>query len=857
MVRVSPAQTGYNAGEFSPRMTSRVDFNKYLLAAELIENIIPLPQGGLARRPGTRFIKEVKASGNYTILVPFVYSTIQAYAIEAGQNYFRFYRNQARMAVNDVTASITNGTFEANITSWTDLSTGAASILHGTIGSSSEGTFLAATKSTEAFGDLITDGLNIGMKFLNTSAGTVSSVKIDVAAVTASFDAVAAIYEDNAGVPGTQNGGDSDAVTLSSTGEKTFTWSASAPVLVAATNYWVVLTDSTGGGTGSITLNTASDQGSEFESGRHDTITSIDDQSGSFPSTDDWRIDINLDTASRGVLILRGASGETSIASQEVTITENTTTHVLGFEILGVQTDTVKLRIGTASGGTDVVNDRPVQPGFHRIAFTPGSSASVFIQFRNGDAKDVQVDTVSILDDVPIEIETPWASTDLDELHWAQSADEMFFFHPDYTPYKLQRRSHSDWALIKVNWQDGPYLDENDTTTTMTLSAATVGQGRTLTLSSAIGVNSQQGFLSTDVGRLVRFTNTGEPGWMIITAVASTLSATVDIFRAPGAATAVATWSLGAWSDTTGWPRSVAFFEQRIVAAATTEQPQTFWMSQSADLENMRPDSFVSSAIVVEDDDAIVYTIASEKVNAIQWLSPGDILVLGTTGGEWVARSSGAVITNTDIEVRRETAYGSSPVQPVRVGPAVLFIQTAERELREFVFEFSIDGFSAPDLTILSNHISQSGFKALAFAQQPDSVLWCLRRDGILAALTYKRDNQVAGWSRHILGGEFTSLTGNPVVESIISIPGADGAGQFENSKGRDEVWLIVKRTINSATVRYIEMFEQLFEGPIREDYTTDALYRAAVLKEQQEAYYADSLVTVDSPATIVSIVVT
>src|SRR3546814_14169468 len=57
--------------------------------------------------------------------------------------------------------------------------------------------------------------------------------------------------------------------------------------------------------------------------------------------------------------------------------------------------------------------------------------------------------------------------------------------------------------------------------------------------------------------------------------------------------------------------------------ANTRSQPQSFWMSQSADLENMRPDSFEENAIDVQDDDGLDFTIAADEVNAIRWMSPG------------------------------------------------------------------------------------------------------------------------------------------------------------------------------------------------------------------------------------------
>jgi len=115
--------------------------------------------------------------------------------------------------------------------------------------------------------------------------------------------------------------------------------------------------------------------------------------------------------------------------------------------------------------------------------------------------------------------------------------------------------------------------------------------------------------------------------------------------------------------------------------------------------------------------------------------------------------------------------------------------------------------------------------------------------------MTYRREEDVVGWARHIIGGTFAS--GNAVVESVATIPGADGSGQVQNSESRNEVWVTVKRTIDGATKRYVEVFEEHFEGPIREEYDTAADWVREMLQAQTDAYSVDSCITLDSPITI------
>ena len=131
-----------------------------------------------------------------------------------------------------------------------------------------------------------------------------------------------------------------------------------------------------------------------------------------------------------------------------------------------------------------------------------------------------------------------------------------------------------------------------------------------------------------------------------------------------------------------------------------------------------------------------------------------------------------------------------------------MFVQRAKRKVRELVYNYDTDGFIAPDLTILAEHISDSGITEMSYQQEPQSILWCVRTDGILIGLTYARNEQVVGWHRHIFGGVFGS--GNAVVESVATIPG---------DLNEDVTYVIVKRTINGATRRYVEYLQPVDYG--------------------------------------------
>ena len=662
MPQVQPLLPSFNSGELTPRLSARLDFVKYPAGLEICENLIPISEGGIFRRPSTRFVAELANSEVKGRLSRFQFNVEQAYILELGAEIMRFYRHQGQIVAPATDAVVTNGTFAANITGWDDLSLTGGSI---------------------------------------------------------AFD---------------------------------------------ATNEMLELTP----------------------------------------------------------------GGVIATAEQDITTTDTGVEHVLRFRIYGQPGDEIEFQVGASSGAADIFGPVKRSAGYHTIAFIPTASP-FYIQFSTVNVnKVVRIDDISLLSDTPVEITTPWFESYLYQVEGPQSADERYMFHAFRPPYKLQRYGHTSWSLVQIAWQDGPYLDINTTSTTMTPNA-TSGVAATVTASSTTGINDDRGFLSTDINRLIRINNGSAWGWGIITAVGSTTSVTVHIKKAFAATSGDTEWRLGAWSDTTGWPEHGTFFEQRLYVACTAEQPQTLWASQTADFENFKPDD---DAGTVEEDDALDYTLSADDVNKIHWLSAGeDVLAIGTTGGQWKPTASGVVLTPVDITIRRQTTHAAADIAPTRVGNSVLFVQRALRKLRKFVFDFESDSYQAPDMTRLAQHITLGGVVEMAYAEEPESLVWVVRQDGVLLSMTFRPDEDVVGWGRHIIGGSFGA--GDAVVESVSVIPGANGLGQVQDSTSRDEVWVIVKRTINDTTKRYVEVFERMFE-------TGD---------DQEDAYYVDSCITYDGTA--------
>lgn len=396
----------------------------------------------------------------------------------------------------------------------------------------------------------------------------------------------------------------------------------------------------------------------------------------------------------------------------------------------------------------------------------------------------------------PIAVATPYTAADLAQLKWTQSADVLFLAHPDYRPKELRRTSATSFSLVNYNFQDGPYLDINITATTLALSGTSGSV--TVTASSTTGINGGAGFQSTDVNRQIRWKDPANQwNWLTITAFTDTTHVTATLNGTVSAGTATTSWRLGAWSDTTGWPSVCTFHQSRLWWARTATQPQTLWASRLTMIDAFAPSKADET---VTDDHGIALTIDSNQVNAVAWLvSSHRGLLVGTNGEEWLIQSSDSTkgLTPSSTEILPQSSWGSYDlVGPVRVGTSTLYVQRGATVIRESAFNFDEDAFTADNITVLSEHLFRKGVKRLAFSQTPVQTVWAILTDGSLAGFTFDKEQKVIAWHHHTIGGVDAEVLDIAVVKEAT----------------QDQLWMIVRRTINSTQHQYVEFLEEPFD---------------------------------------------
>lgn len=775
---VQPLQASVNAGEFSPRMMARVDFAKYPNACEVLENMTPLPQGGGQRRAGTRFIAAVKDSAKDTRLMPFAFNTEQTYMLEVGDRYLRFFRDRGQVVLPAIGAAVSNGDFSSGLTDWDDISTGSASIaLDSAFGPDvfASGTATASSFTGSPFSppSQAIDGDTATAWQGGSPDPSVAWWQVDLGAGNeARLARIRQFYSGN------NRAIDRFDLKASDTGA----FSGEEVTVLSGGDFKIAV-----GVSGWYTVDFAA-PATAYRHYRIEVTTAVTGPTQNSPNVRELE-GMEAIASPDPFLNLIGAADGTAIAEQAVTTGDVGAEHVVRFQIKGLVGDVIRIRVGTSSGASDILNDVACSAGFHTVAFTPTASP-FYLQFRNERAKRVSLDDVVLLSDEPLELQTPYDQAALIDsearlqLFSAQSADVLYACITGQPVHKLVRRSDKAWALEQVDFIDGPYLETNTTEATLQPDAVT-GLGITITASEPV-------FTADDVGRLVRITHGSSHGVALITAVSGTTEVTADVRIDFANTTASDEWRLGAWSPGTGYPESVTFFDQRLWFGGAKGNPQRLWASKSGDFETFTPGS--------EDDDALDFTISADQVNSINWLSPGRRLLCGTVGGEWIVQASTLddPVTPTSISVKRHTNVGSVKIAPFRQDDQAVFVDRSGLKLHEFAFNFQADAFRSPDLTLLADHVTRgpgtvhSGIIGMAYRQNPDSQVFCVRKDGVLPTLSYLRSQDVIGWCRHTTGD-------GDRFRAIAVLPG----GQC------DEAWLVCERTLAGQTVRCIEVMEQ------------------------------------------------
>lgn len=465
------------------------------------------------------------------------------------------------------------------------------------------------------------------------------------------------------------------------------------------------------------------------------------------------------------------------------------------------------------------------------------------------------------------EVVTPYTEADLLNVNKTQSADVMYLCSGSYPVKTLARHAENDWRFADYPFKLGPFrtinadtankITPSATSGTVTLTAvndtfdaAHVGglikltqyvEAKSVSLSgagtsSAIQAGDDWKIIthgtwtgavsvkqSTDNGTtwtlLRKYTGAGDynavesgtvdekclirvestasgvtidltaypyswDGVAKITAVTDAKTATATTQKDFADTSATADWYFGAWSAKYGYPFCSTFWQDRLALGGTATDKQTIWLGRTGDYPNFGVESADGEVL---DDSAITLPLVSRQQQQVRYLITLSDMIALTQSTEWRISSGSEAVSPTNAVPSPQTYRGCANVPPLFVGNKVIYIQDRGTTVRDMGYDYTSDSYTGADLTILARHLVEDyEIIDMDYQQEPDSIVWLVRSDGKLLSLTYNREQDVYAWSLHETDGEF---------ESVCCITG----------DSQDDVYFVVRRTINGATKRFVE----------------------------------------------------
>ncbi len=269
----------------------------------------------------------------------------------------------------------------------------------------------------------------------------------------------------------------------------------------------------------------------------------------------------------------------------------------------------------------------------------------------------------------------------------------------------------------------------------------------------------------------------GGDGYVLITGITSSTEAGYAVMSRLHASEVANEWAEGQFSTLRGWPSAVALFEGRL------------WWGGADRIYGSVSDGFESFDLEEDGDSGpVIRSIATGAVNAVKWILGLARLCIGTSGAEPVGRSSSfdEPMTPANFSIKDASTQGSADVQAVKIDRSAIFVQRSGKRAYDLSYAIDAQDYSSSEISRFHPTVLSAGVRVMAVQRQPDTRIWFVLNDGTCAMLTYERAEDVLSW--------FTFAT-DGLIEDVAVLPNTED----------DDVFMVVRRTINAVTKRYVE----------------------------------------------------
>lgn len=739
----------FAGGELSPEMFGRIDDVKYQTGAAKVRNMIAVPQGPVQNRPGLSFVREVKDSTKQVRLIPFTYSTDQTMVIELGNQYIRFHTQGATLMSGGVPYEIASPYLEADLFDIHYVqSADVLTLVHPSY-APRELRRLGATSWTLTE---ITFGATIAAPASVTITASPGS-SININNVTTANPAIIHTVSNHAFAVG-------DSVYIKGIGGMTqFTDGFYIVRQVPSATTFGLMYYNGGQAVDSSSWSAYTSGGSV----QYGSQTADVDNYYVVTSVAANGMDESVPSSSAHVvnnLNVTGSYNTVSWASVAGAVRYNIYKRQSGLYGYIGQTD------ATSFVDNNIAPDMGITPPIYDLSFVKNGISSVPVtNGGSGYGTSFTGGAFSV-----INVTNQGSGYVAPTLTVADPTGTGAAFTVNLTAGKI--------TSITINTAGSGY-----TAPIFTLADA-AGTGAVLAPVLTPVVYGTVTLGVTDA------TGTGASLSPVISGGVITGVTVVSPGSNYTAPTVTVTAAAGGSSATFGtptltglnYPGAVSYFEQRRVFAGSTNSPQQLWMTRSG------TESDLSYSLPLKDTDRVSFEVAAREANTIRHVVPLTQLVLLTSAAEWrVSPINSDSITPTTISVRPQSYIGASNVQPSIINNSLVYCAARGGHVRELGYSWQANGFITGDLSLRAAHLfDMYEISDMAYQKSPHPLLWFVSSGGKLLGLTYVPEQQIGAWHQHDTDGTFESVT-------------CVAEGE------EDHVYVVVKRTINGQTKRYVE----------------------------------------------------
>jgi hypothetical protein len=268
-----------------------------------------------------------------------------------------------------------------------------------------------------------------------------------------------------------------------------------------------------------------------------------------------------------------------------------------------------------------------------------------------------------------------------------------------------------------------------------------------------------------------------------VNTVNNTATATVVATKPLFSTDATSLWAENEWNPRKKYPKQVFFKNNRLCFASTKADNQAIWGSEVDKWDNFKRG-------IQEDSQPFKDVLRTGNQDPIQWVSEQSKTLLGLSSQirNLTGEDGSSILAPGKNSSARQAGRGAADLEPVEVDDFTFYVQLGGRIIRGLTNDYERGVYAAADMTREAEHVTRGGVKQMAFQLNRVSTLYAVTGEGIAACLVFDPEVEKMGWYR--------LKTQGGTIESVAILP---ATGE------EDEVYFVVKRTINGSTKRYIE----------------------------------------------------